>query len=100
MPENKTIADPSGAADLPDVASPTAGHAHRTLDITREVCPMTFVRTRLMLDRMAAGETLLVLLRGDEPTRSVPQAAAALGHAVLEQTPAADGVTRLLLRKA
>jgi len=76
------------------------GTPDRTLDITRDVCPMTFVRTRLALDRMAVGETLLVLLRGDEPTRSVPRAAAALGHAVLEQSPDADGVTRLLLRKA
>lgn len=98
--ENNTAHDPSGVADLPDVATLSGGNPDRTLDITREVCPMTFVRTRLALDRMAAGETLLVLLRGDEPTRSVPRAAAALGHAVLEQSPAADGVTRLLLRKA
>ena len=39
----------------------------RTLDITAETCPMTFVRTRLALDRMAPGETLLVLLRGRVP---------------------------------
>ncbi len=100
MPENNAAYDPSGVADLPVVANPTDRAPDCTLDITREVCPMTFVRTRLALDRMAAGETLLVLLRGDEPTRSVPCAAAALGHAVLEQSPAADGVTRLLLRKA
>ena len=61
---------------------------------------MTFVRTRLALDRMARGETLLVLLRGAEPARSVPAAAAALGHAVLRQGVAADGVVALLLRKA
>ncbi len=92
--------DPSGVADLPDVANPMADTADRTLDITRETCPMTFVRTRLALDRMAAGERLLVLLRGDEPARSVPRAAAALGHVVLRQEAAEDGVVRLLLRKA
>src|SRR4051794_25380655 len=37
----------------------------RELDITAETCPMTFVRTRLALDRMAAGETLLLRLRGE-----------------------------------
>ena len=70
-----------------------------TLDITREVCPMTFVRTRLALDRMAPGETLLVLLRGVEPRENVPRTATSLGHAVLSQQDGADGITRLLLRR-
>ena len=39
------------------------------LDITSEVCPMTFVRTRLALDRMRPGQVLLVRLRGEEPLR-------------------------------
>ena len=73
--------------------------ADRTLDITGQVCPMTFVRTRLALDCMATGQTLLVLLRGDEPRRNVPATAAAQGHAVLAQQDGADGVTRLWLRR-
>jgi tRNA 2-thiouridine synthesizing protein A len=71
---------------------------HR-LDITAEICPMTFVRTRLELDRMAPGQTLLVLLRGEEPRRNVPRTAAEQGHAVLAMTEGPDGTTRLLLRK-
>jgi TusA-related sulfurtransferase len=71
----------------------------RTLDITREVCPMTFVRTRLALDCMESGQTLLVLLRGEEPRRNVPGTARAQGHAVLSETIGEDGVTRLLLRR-
>jgi TusA-related sulfurtransferase len=70
-----------------------------TLDISGEVCPMTFVRTRLALDRLAPGQTLLVLLRGDEPRRNVPATAASQGHQVLAQETAADGLTRLLLRR-
>jgi len=60
---------------------------------------MTFVRTRLALDRMAAGQTLLVLLRGEEPARNVPAAALAQGHQVLWQEAASDGLIRLLLRR-
>lgn len=71
----------------------------RTLDITGELCPMTFVRTRLALDRMEPGQTLLVLLRGDEPRRNVPRTATEQGHAVLSLTTGEDGVTRLLLRR-
>ena len=37
-------------------SSPSA--ADHALDITGEVCPMTFVRTKLVLERMAGGQTL------------------------------------------
>ncbi len=73
--------------------------ADRELDITGELCPMTFVRTRLALDRMQPGQTLLVRLRGAEPLENVPRAAAELGHAVLALDTGADGVSRLLLRR-
>ncbi len=71
-----------------------------TLDITADTCPMTFVRTRIALDRLAAGAVLAVRLRGDEPRRSVPAAAAELGHATLASETDAAGVTTLLIRKA
>ncbi len=73
--------------------------ADRELDITREVCPMTFVRTRLALDRMAPGQTLLVRLKGEEPLRNVPRTAKEQGHEVLSLETDDDGVTRLLLRR-
>jgi len=73
--------------------------ADQTIDITRDVCPMTFVRTRIALDRLAPGQTLLVRLRGEEPLRNVPRSAIEQGHTVLEQRTEADGTTLLLLRK-
>ncbi|MDE2007658.1 MAG: sulfurtransferase TusA family protein [Rhodospirillales bacterium] len=74
--------------------------ADRTLDITAELCPMTMVRTRLALDRMAPGEVLAVRLTGEEPMRNVPRAAAALGHEVLALTPDGAGGATLWLRRA
>ena len=73
--------------------------ADQELDITTEVCPMTFVRTRLALDRMTPGQTLLVRLRGDEPLRNVPRTAREQGHEVMSQETGSDGITRLLLRR-
>jgi len=73
--------------------------ATTTLDITRETCPMTFVRVRLALDRLAPGDVLEVLLSGEEPRRNVPRTALEQGHAILEQSEDAAGVTRLLLRR-
>ena len=69
------------------------------LDITAEVCPMTFVRTRLALDRMAPGQTLLVRLRGEEPLRNVPRTAREQGHEVLSLEIDAGGIATLLLRR-
>ena len=71
----------------------------RVLDITSDVCPMTFVRTRLALDKMTPGETVLVILRGEEPLRNVPRTATEQGHEVLSVETNADGVSRLLIRR-
>ncbi len=71
--------------------------ADRELDITADTCPMTFVRTRLALDRMAPGQTLLVRLRGAEPLANVPRTATEQGHTVVSLETDADGVSRLLL---
>jgi TusA-related sulfurtransferase len=70
------------------------------LDITGELCPMTFVRTRLALDAMQPGQILEVRLRGEEPRRSVPASAEALGHRVLSAAEQGEGVLSLRLLRA
>jgi TusA-related sulfurtransferase len=82
-----------------------AGMAHdvivadQEIDITGDICPMTFVRTRLALDRLVPGQVLLVRLRGTEPLRNVPRTASSQGHAVLRLETGADGVSLLWLRR-
>ena len=73
--------------------------AYQHLDITREVCPMTYVRTRLALDRLAPGQMLMVHLSGQEPRRNVPRTAVEQGHVVVSQEDNSDGTTNLLLRR-
>jgi tRNA 2-thiouridine synthesizing protein A len=77
----------------------TAQDGNLVLDISDEVCPMTFVRTRLALDRMAPGSVLLVKLRGEEPLRNVPRTAAEQGHEVLSVETGPDGVSEVRLRR-
>ena len=69
------------------------------IDITGEVCPMTYVRTKLKLETLATGQVLEVRLRGEEPLRNVPRSAREEGHAVLSLEPLGEGTFRLLLRK-
>ncbi|WP_448192101.1 sulfurtransferase TusA family protein [Azospirillum sp. sgz301742] len=61
--------------------------ANYFLDVTTEVCPLTFVRTKLMVERMAAGETLEVRLNAGEPLENVPRSLTELGHAILSVEP-------------
>jgi tRNA 2-thiouridine synthesizing protein A len=60
---------------------------------------MTFVRTRLALDRLHSGDLLLVRLRGDEPRRNVPRTAADQGHEVVSVIDLADGIAEVLIRR-
>ncbi|MCW8087779.1 sulfurtransferase TusA family protein [Sabulicella glaciei] len=55
------------------------------LDITRETCPMTFVRARLQLDRMASGEVLELRFAGEEPRRNLPRTLREQGYELLEE---------------
>jgi len=71
----------------------------RDLDITGETCPMTFVRTRLALDRLAPGQVLRVRLRGEEPRRNVPATAREQGHTVLAEQEQPDGAVVVLIRR-
>jgi TusA-related sulfurtransferase len=61
---------------------------------------MTYVRTRLALDRLRSGQVLEVRLRGADPAANVPRTALQQGHAVLSQQVDEGGVTVLRLRRA
>lgn len=76
--------------------------ADHRLDITQDVCPMTFVKTKLLLERMSPGETAEIRLTGEEPLANVPRSVAEHGHEVVACAPESDGslIHRLIVRKA
>lgn len=61
------------------------------LDITSLVCPMTFVRTKLAVERLTPGQILEVRLNPGEPLENVPRSLAEHGHAVLWVRPESEG---------
>lgn len=66
---------------------------------------MTFVRTRLLIERMAGGETAAVRLTGEEPISNVPRSVREFGHEVLSLEPESgetpgQGIHILILRKS
>ncbi len=72
------------------------------LDITGAVCPMTFVKTKLLIERMDVGQIAEVRLRGSEPLDNVPRSVKHHGHTVLSLEPedeSDDGIHLLRVRK-
>ncbi|NDC83457.1 sulfurtransferase TusA family protein [bacterium] len=53
------------------------------LDITRDHCPMTFVKTKLKLESIPPGARLKVRLNPGEPLTNVPKTAAEQGYCVI-----------------
>ena len=70
----------------------------RSLDITEELCPMTYVRTKLALEDMARGERLVVWLRPGEAAVNVPRSLVEDGHRVLSLRRSGERV-RLMVEK-
>lgn len=74
------------------------------LDITSEVCPMTFVKTKLLIEKMSPGQTAEVLLKGREPLENVPRNIIDHGHTLVslaktDDHQPEDGLHRLVLQK-
>jgi TusA-related sulfurtransferase len=81
--------------------SPSLSHhepADAELDLRGVICPYNFVKTKLKLEMMEAGQVLAVILDEGDPIRNVPQSVADDGHAVLAQEPLA-GAYRVTIRK-
>ena len=53
-----------------------------SLDLTGVLCPLNWVRTKLALEEMSAGDALSVRLDPGEPVESVPRSAREDGHDV------------------
>ena len=77
--------------------------AEHYLDVTSEVCPMTFVRTKLLIEKMSSGETAVICLNAGEPLQNVPRAVREHGHSILALAPVdpakPEGPHLLRLRK-
>ncbi len=61
-----------GTANVPDV----------TLDLRGTPCPINFVRTKLQLQRMAAGQILEVWIDAGEPVAQVPDSLKMEGYSI------------------
>ena len=53
------------------------------IDITKEHCPMTFVKTKIELSKLKQGDVLNVLVSEGEPLENIPKSSVEQGYKVL-----------------
>ena len=68
------------------------------LDLRGTPCPLNFIRTKLALEKLSAGEWLQVDLDAGEPEEMVTSGLREAGHRV-EQDSLEAGAVRLLIRR-
>jgi len=69
---------------------PAASSPGDTLDLVGEVCPFTFVRTKLALEALPFGAALRVIVDHEPATRNIPRSAREWGQEVVGVTPVGD----------
>jgi tRNA 2-thiouridine synthesizing protein A len=72
-----------------------------TLDLRPFACPLTYVKARIALDRLAPGDVLELWLSAGEPAESLPRSAEEDGHRVvgIEPLSAGERAFRVLVEK-
>ncbi len=69
------------------------------LDLKGEVCPYTFVKTKLKLEEMESGEDLIILLDDSAATANVSKSLRNEGHEILGLKSISDGLWQITVKK-
>ena len=72
----------------------------KELNLRGEVCPYTFVKSKLALEVMQAGQVLQVIVDNEESASNVPRSMQNEGHDLLGVTKLSDKEWQILVRKA
>lgn len=91
----------SSSASPPTSLSPgdPAGEPTRVEDIRGEICPFTFVRTKLAIEAVAIGETVRVVTDHEPASRNIPRSATEWGQEVIGVAALPDGTWTIDLRR-
>lgn len=70
------------------------------LDLKGEVCPYTFVKSKLALEEMESGQVLRVIVDNPGSAANVPRSLNSEGHSILEVTKLNDTDWAITVKKA
>ena len=77
-----------------------AMNVDQELDLKGEVCPYTFVKTKLALDLMEPGQVLQVIVDHLPAVENVPRSVTNEGHEILNVGQVNDTDWEIVIRKA
>ncbi|MBI5525271.1 MAG: sulfurtransferase TusA family protein [Deltaproteobacteria bacterium] len=80
--------------------SASGSTSRKLLDLRGEVCPYTFVKSKLTLEQMAPGEELVVTVDYEPSSRNIPKSMRIIGEEVVSVAAKDDGTWEIVLRKA
>ena len=60
---------------------------NHVIDITKEICPLTFVKTKLAIEKISLGNLLHIRLKGREPLENIPRSVIEHGHTIISNLP-------------
>ncbi len=69
------------------------------LNLRGEVCPYTFVKSKLALEQLEAGQVLRVIVDNPRSAKDVPRSLAGEGNEVLEVAQLTDREWAILVRR-
>jgi TusA-related sulfurtransferase len=69
------------------------------LDITKEHCPMTFVKTKIQLAKIAKDDILEVLVTKGEPLENIPKSSTEQGFEILDIENLHDNIYKIRIKK-
>lgn len=69
------------------------------LDLSGEVCPYTFVKAKLKMEEIAAGEELTIILDDSAATANVSRSLKSEGHEILDLKSVSCGVWQIVVKK-
>ncbi|MGQ9788832.1 MAG: sulfurtransferase TusA family protein [Candidatus Hadarchaeaceae archaeon] len=72
----------------------------RRIDIRGEVCPYTFVKSKLAIENMESGEVLEIILDHEPAAENVPRSLSNEGNKVLEVKQISPREWRVVVQKA
>jgi tRNA 2-thiouridine synthesizing protein A len=72
----------------------------KELNLQGEVCPYTFVKSKLALEIMQPGQVLRVIVDNDESAANVPRSMQNEGHSVLGVTKLNDKDWQIVVQKS
>ena len=71
----------------------------KKLDITKEHCPMTFVKTKIELSKLKSGDQLEVLVTEGEPLENIPKSSVEQGYLVIAISHVGGVIHKIVLQK-